>query len=89
LNTASLRAKWNKLAPDDRAAAEKAYGLRRGQRTMWDADHIVPVALGGGQCGLEGYRTLCLPCHRTATAELRALLKAQKLDATLGSVDKQ
>lgn len=22
----------------------------------WQADHIVPVAEGGGQCGLDGYR---------------------------------
>jgi 5-methylcytosine-specific restriction endonuclease McrA len=36
----------------------------------WEADHIVPVVEGGGQCGLENYRTLCLRCHRKATAEL-------------------
>lgn len=37
---------------------------------LWEADHIVPVVEGGGECGLENYRTLCLACHRTATKEL-------------------
>lgn len=30
---------------------------------LWDADHIVPVESGGGGCGLENMRTLCVPCH--------------------------
>lgn len=42
------------------------------RRSWWDADHIVPVVEGGGICGLENYRTLCLKCHRQATAELLA-----------------
>lgn len=45
---------------------------------LWDADHIVPVAEGGGGCGLENYRTLCLRCHRRATHELRARLKTRR-----------
>ena len=40
------------------------------RRTLWQADHVVPVAEGGGGCGLENLRTLCLPCHRAATADL-------------------
>lgn len=36
----------------------------------WDADHRVPVVEGGGECGLEGFRTLCRPCHKRATAAL-------------------
>ncbi len=32
--------------------------------TFWEADHIIPVSLGGGCCGLENYRTLCLRCHK-------------------------
>ncbi len=39
-------------------------------RDWWDADHIVPVVRGGGQCGLDGYRTLCCPCHKRETAKL-------------------
>lgn len=30
---------------------------------FWQADHIRPVAEGGGDCGLENLRTLCVPCH--------------------------
>ena len=39
-------------------------------RGIWDADHITPVVEGGGECGLDGYRTLCLKCHREETNEL-------------------
>lgn len=43
------------------------------QRTSyWDADHIVPVVEGGGECDLDNYRTLCIPCHKEATKELAA-----------------
>jgi hypothetical protein len=30
---------------------------------FWQADHITAVAEGGGSCGLENLRTLCVPCH--------------------------
>ena len=46
------------------------------RRSLWDADHIVPVAEGGGQCDLENLRTLCLPCHREVTADLRRRLRS-------------
>ncbi len=41
------------------------------RRSLWDADHIVPVVLGGGECDLDNIRTLCLKCHRKVTLELR------------------
>jgi hypothetical protein len=41
------------------------------RRTLWDADHIIPVVEGGGACDLSNIRTLCLRCHRHVTAELR------------------
>jgi 5-methylcytosine-specific restriction endonuclease McrA len=41
-----------------------------GGSTLWEADHIVPVVRGGGDCGLENYRTLCTPCHKLETARL-------------------
>lgn len=31
--------------------------------SLWDADHIRPVAEGGGECGLDNYQSLCFPCH--------------------------
>lgn len=48
-------------------------------RSWWDADHIVEVVNGGGQCGLENYQTLCVPCHKDKTARLaRELAEARK-----------
>jgi hypothetical protein len=42
------------------------------RRRWFDVDHIVPVIEGGGSCGLENLRTLCLTCHRVVTAALAA-----------------
>ena len=36
---------------------------------LWDADHIVPVKQGGGQCGLDNLRTLCIKCHKQVTKD--------------------
>src|SRR5207248_244912 len=36
--------------------------------SCWEADHIQAVAEGGGQCGLENYRTLCFICHKKKSA---------------------
>jgi 5-methylcytosine-specific restriction protein A len=36
----------------------------------WESHHIVPVIEGGGCCGLENYRTMCIPCHKKETAKL-------------------
>ena len=48
------------------------WGLKyRARKTLWDADHILPVSEGGGECDMENLRTLCLRCHRQATADLR------------------
>ncbi len=57
----------------------KKWGLREGSRkSLWDADHIVPVAEGGGECDLSNMRTLCLLCHREATTALRHRLKCSE-----------
>ena len=60
-----------------RAAGLSFYGMKSisARRSLWDADHILPVAEGGGQCDLDNIRTLCLPCHREQTAQLRQRLK--------------
>ena len=51
------------------------WGLARLNRSsLWDADHIVAVAEGGGECDLDNLRTLCLRCHRRVTLELRRRL---------------
>ena len=60
-----------------RRQALELWGLKSitARRSLWDADHIRPVAEGGGQCDLENLRTLCLPCHREATADLARRLQ--------------
>jgi hypothetical protein len=45
-----------------------ARGVPAHRKTFWDADHVLPVAKGGGLCGLNGYQTLCIFCHRRKTA---------------------
>lgn len=40
--------------------------------TLWEMDHVIPVAEGGGACGLDNLRTLCVWCHKDET---RALFK--------------
>jgi 5-methylcytosine-specific restriction endonuclease McrA len=63
-----------------RAAGLRLYGMSSiaSRRSLWDADHILPVAEGGGQCDLDNIRTLCLLCHREATARLRSRLRSSK-----------
>lgn len=43
-------------------------------RQLWEMDHIKPVVEGGGECGPENLRTLCIWCHNEATAALRKRL---------------
>lgn len=52
----------------------------------WEAHHIVPVVEGGGGCGLEGYATLCLRCHKRANAELAARRVSQSEEAEPGQI---
>ena len=68
LDTELLRKNQRKLDFQARRQFEKDWGARR---HLWDADHIVPVVEGGGECDLSNMRTLCLKCHRLATAALR------------------
>lgn len=47
-------------------------------RTLWDADHVIPVVEGGGECDLDNYRTLCVWCHKRETAALAARLAERR-----------
>ena len=35
--------------------------------TKWQADHIIPVFLGGGYSALNNFQTLCPDCHKEKT----------------------
>jgi 5-methylcytosine-specific restriction enzyme A len=45
--------------------------IHKKRKSWWEADHILPV-VEGGDSNLENIRTLCIPCHRRVTQELRA-----------------
>ena len=72
---------WNHIQRQRGAAKLKAlaaWGLKpQARQSLWDADHIMPVVEGGGECALENLRTLCLLCHRKVTAELRLRRRKQ------------
>ena len=75
-------AAWASLKRSRGTAREEAltmWGMAsiRSRRSLWDADHVLPVAEGGGQCDLDNLRTLCLLCHREVTADLRRRLRAK------------
>jgi 5-methylcytosine-specific restriction protein A len=55
------------------------WGLKRlTRKTLWDADHILPVIEGGGECDLQNLRTLCILCHRQQTLALRRRLASKE-----------
>jgi 5-methylcytosine-specific restriction enzyme A len=76
-DTVAIYAALKRARGPARAAGLSLYGMKSiaSRRSLWDADHILPVAEGGGQCDLDNLRTLCLPCHREATAQLRLRLR--------------
>lgn len=49
----------------------KRFGVSLGS-SLWQADHIRPVAEGGGGCALDNLRTACVCCHKRLTRELAA-----------------
>jgi len=57
-----------------RAAVGNRIGRPLPNGSIWQADHIVPVAEGGGACGLDNLRTLCWRCHGRETGRLRRRL---------------
>jgi 5-methylcytosine-specific restriction enzyme A len=61
VDTVQLRKNKRKLDYKARRKFEEEWGTRK---HLWDADHILPVAKGGGECDLSNMRTLCVLCHR-------------------------
>ena len=84
IDTVVLRRDKRKLDYAARKLFEKEWGARK---HLWDADHVVPVAEGGGECDLSNMRTLCIKCHREATAALRQRLKEKRSKTSGGTPD--
>ena len=77
-DTVAIYAALKRSRGSARAAGLSFYGMSSisSRRSLWDADHIRPVAEGGGQCDLDNLRTLCVPCHREVTSHLRERLRS-------------
>ena len=48
-------------------SAKRKIKKRKNGGGLWDADHILMVKDGGGVCGLDNIRTLCIACHKKVT----------------------
>jgi hypothetical protein len=78
LDCEALRRELKKLRGKAADAFRAKHGIPRHRKgRLWDIDHIVPVAEGGGSCGLDGLRSVCIPCHARITKELMARLRAR------------
>lgn len=54
---------WSKRVKQTR----KKYNIPDHRVTLWDANHKIPVASGGGCCDLDNFESLCIWCHRKIT----------------------
>lgn len=58
------------------------------QEIEFDADHVIPIALGGAQFELDNYQTLCRPCHKKKTAkDMKKIALARKNQTTLEEIE--
>ncbi len=76
LDTVEFYRRFRMLPARKRFELRSRLDMPAGRESFWDADHVVPVAEGGGECDLGNLRTLCLWCHQAETAKLRGRLKA-------------
>lgn len=58
--------------------AELGMGRRARVCSLWQADHRIAFSVGGADCGLGNYRTLCLACHQVQTRELHRSQACQR-----------
>lgn len=78
----TIGSEWGKLGEwsiykTEQAAKEKSlvrqfkekYPWWKYLRSSWASAHIVAVKHGGGACGIENYRTLCVRCHNKEHAK--------------------
>jgi len=81
---AVLQAKEPRFALPENQARLNRLAAKAESGDLWHADHILPVCEGGGLCGLENMRTLCVLCHRDESsllAGVRASRRAKKKHA--------
>jgi 5-methylcytosine-specific restriction protein A len=78
LDTIQFYRRFQLIPVRKRSALRRQLDLHPGRRSFWDADHIIPVAEGGGECDLSNLRTLCIWCHQELTAKLRLRLKVRQ-----------
>jgi len=69
--------RWRRRKPPATDRAQRR--AWRNDRPRWEADHILPVADGGGECSLDNYRLLCRTCHVAITLRWRAEKPRQSL----------
>jgi 5-methylcytosine-specific restriction endonuclease McrA len=93
-DTHELKKLIEKMVANDDKKNEVRHGFGAGNRvnrvlvalgfkscqSLWEADHIIPVILGGGNT-LDNLRTLCVPCHKKDTAELAAARSKKNIRA--------
>jgi 5-methylcytosine-specific restriction protein A len=80
IDTIKEHIKLKRARGASRVALLQHWGMKtRMRKSLWDADHILPVAEGGGECDIDNIRTLCLRCHRLVTMELRERIRRAKL----------
>jgi 5-methylcytosine-specific restriction protein A len=90
LNAIKEHSRLKRARGATRQALMRHWGLNaRIRKSLWDADHILPVAEGGGECDLDKIRTLCLRCHRSVTAQLRERIRRAKVAAMLAAEAQQ
>jgi 5-methylcytosine-specific restriction enzyme A len=77
LDTIEFYRRFRLLPSRKRSALRRSLDMPPHRENFWDADHIIPVVEGGGECDLHNLRTLCLWCHQAETATLRRRLRGQ------------
>ena len=63
---------WKTLEGIGIAPPENRHDFRKFswfKRSLWEADHIIPVSEGGGCAGLDNLTSLCPRCHKEKTAK--------------------
>ena len=77
----ALKTQRRRLRGSDLREFNAQHGIPESRTRLWDIDHIIPVVNGGGSCGLENLRTVCIKCHAQETKKLAGLRADARRDA--------